>query len=101
MKKLNLKRRASGIHAVHGPDGEPLGVVDPSELQLDDQEMEDLMRKHAERKLATGAVREFIKRIDDHMKKTGAAYHQALSEVARADPELAAEYRNSVLGTEP
>lgn len=101
LQKLTLKRRASGIHGVHAPDDELLGVVDPSDLQLDDDELEALMQKHAERKMATGAVHEFLKRVNDRMKQGGTNYHQALSEVARQDPILAAEYRASVLGTEP
>lgn len=101
MQKLKPVRKVSGVHAVVDADGNQLGVVDPSDFLLDDQEMEDLLRRHAERKLANGAVHEFIKRIDARIKKTGAAYHQALSEVARADPELAEEYNASVLGTKP
>jgi hypothetical protein len=97
MQKLVLRRRASGIHAVHGPDGEPLGVVDPSDLQLDDDELHELLRTHGERAAAMGAVDEFIRRINEHMKKSGASYRQALCEVALADPVLASEYRRQVM----
>jgi hypothetical protein len=97
MEKLKLVRRASGIHAVHGLDGEPLGVVDLSDLDLDDDELQSLMQKHADRKAAAGAVREFIAKVNAHMKNSGASYRQALCEVALADPVLASEYRRQVM----
>lgn len=99
MQKLTLKRRASGIHAVLAPDGEPLGVINPADLDLNDDELGELMNRHAQKRVAQGAVAEFLKRIREHMDKTGADYKKAMHEVALADPELAAEQRAEQLGT--
>lgn len=100
MQKLTLKRRVSGIHAVESPDGETLGVIDPSDLDLDNDELEALLKKHAEKAAGKGAVREFMRRIDRHMARTGSNYHEAFCEVARADSVLASEYRAEVLRTD-
>jgi hypothetical protein len=97
MEKLTLRRRASGIHAVHGAEGEPLGVIDLGDLDLDDDELSALMQKHAQKRAAQGAADEFVRRINEHMKKTGARYREAASEVARQAPLLASEYRARVL----
>lgn len=99
MQKLTLKRRASGIHAVHAPDGEALGVIDPSDLQLNDDELSELLQKHVARRAAQGAAHEFIRRVKERMQKTGADYGAALHEIASSDPMLAAEYRAEVLGS--
>lgn len=100
MQKLAFKKRASGIHAVLNPQGEPLGVVDPTDLDLDDDELSQLLQKHAEKRAAQGAVAEFMKRIREHMDKTGTDYRTALHEVATADPILASEYRAEQLAAD-
>lgn len=92
MQRLTLKRRASGIHAVHAPDGEPLGVINPADLDLNDDELSELMQKHAQKRVAQGAVEQFLKKIDEQMSKTGSDYRTALHEVSIANPELASEY---------
>jgi hypothetical protein len=97
MQKLSLQRRASGIHSVHGPDGEPLGVVDVGSLDLDDNEIESLMRRHAQKKLAAGAIDEFLKKIQAHAEKNGVGYREALVHVSLQEPLLASEYRRRVL----
>ena len=100
MQKLTLKRRVSGIHAVHAPDGEPLGVVNPADLDLTDDELSELMQKHAEKRAAQGAAAEFIKKIEENMAKAGTTYKEAAIQTARENPVLASEYRASVLGTD-
>lgn len=99
MQKLTLKRRASGIHAVHAPDGEPLGVVNPADLDLDDDELSELLKRHAEKRAATGAAHDFIKRVREQMGKTGMAFTDAMRFVAADDPELCSEYSSEVMGT--
>jgi hypothetical protein len=97
MQRLTLKRRASGIHAVHAPDGEALGVVNVGDLDLDDDELSTLMKKQADKKAAAGAVDEFLKKINDHVEKAGVTYGEATVHVSRQEPLLASEYRRRVL----
>lgn len=97
MRKLLLQRKTSGIHSVHTQDGQPLGVVDPADFELDDDELQNLMRKHAAKKVAQNAVDDFLEQVKNEIRRTGATYRQALDEVSRRDPLLASEYRLEVL----
>jgi len=97
MQKLTLKRRASGIHAVHAPDGEPLGVLNLDDLDLNDGEFETVVRNHAAKKRSQAAADELIRQVRDYAAKSGKTFTGALSEVSRQNPALAERYRSQVL----
>jgi hypothetical protein len=97
MERLKLVRRASGIHSVHGADGAPLGVIHSGDLCLDNDELEELLRKHGERAAAGGVVDEFLRKVRSQMKGSGSSYSEAVKSVALADPVLASEYRRQVM----
>lgn len=97
MQKLTLKRRVSGIHAVHAPDGEPLGVLNLDDLDLDDGEFETVVRNHAAKKRSQAAGDELVRRVKDYAAGSGKTFAEAFKQVAAENPALAERHRSEVL----
>lgn len=76
MQKLTLSRRLTGLHTVHGPDGQELGTVDLNDIDLNDSEFEELVKQYAERKRAAAAADELIKQARDYAARAGSIHEK-------------------------
>lgn len=97
MQKLTLKRRVSGIHGVHSPDGKLLGVVNLDDLDLDPEEFETVVQNHAAKKRSQAATDELVKTVKDLAATSGRTFSECLRDVSRQDPGLAERCRSEAL----